>query len=81
MELNITEIQRLELKPTEILVLYIPASVPDEARERFGNRLEKMFSDAGYDFKPQILILDENISLEIIEKGKKKPQKKEPKDA
>lgn len=81
MELNITKIQRLKLRPTDILVVYIPADVPTDARVGFGDGLEKMFRDAGYDFKPQILILDEGTSLEIIEKSKTEPQKKEAGDA
>ncbi len=66
MEINVTEIQRLELKPGEILVVHIPTGIPAGTQERFAESLKKMFRTAGYDVVPQILILEEGATLEVI---------------
>ncbi len=77
MKINVLEIQRLELRPKEILVVRIESHIPPAAKERFADRLKQMFRAAGYEIVPQILILDGGITLETIEKSPKKKRKNE----
>ena len=73
MEINVTEIQRLELKPGEILVVHIPTGIPAGTKERFSKNLKKMFRTAGYAVVPEILILEEGATLEVIRAEEVKP--------
>ncbi len=58
---EITEVQRLTLKPGDRIIVRVPARIDEATADRIKDRLRALLGDV------QVLVLDSGMSLEVAE--------------
>ena len=65
-EIEIKDITRLRLTRNDILIVRI-VNLEHETGDRIKATLNDVFKKAGYDFEPQIIISDSDVTMEVVE--------------
>ncbi len=63
---EITEVQRLTLRPGDSLVLRVPQNLSPDVADRLKERLRETL---GLDLSTKIVVLDSGMSLEVAERA------------
>lgn len=67
MGIEIKDVKRMRLRPKDILIIRLKREPSMNEKNLIGESMVHLFKEAGYDFKPQVLITGPDVEIEIME--------------